>query len=75
MQPADWISFIAQFAYLNRRQRQAGMALLRGNAPHDATVALLESVAQPLALGVLAHGPCLRAQRRAAAAHARARAL
>lgn len=47
MQPADWISFIAQFAQLNRRQRQAGITLLRDNAPHDATVALLESVAQP----------------------------
>ncbi|MEF2265410.1 IS1595 family transposase [Janthinobacterium sp. LS2A] len=47
MQPAEWISFIAQFAQLNRRQRQAGIALLRGNSPHDATVALLESVAQP----------------------------
>ena len=47
MQPAEWIRFIAQFAHLNRRQRQAGMALLRGNAPHDATVALLENVAQP----------------------------
>ena len=47
MQPAEWISFIAQFAQLNRRQRQAGMALLRGNTPHDATVALLEGVAQP----------------------------
>lgn len=33
-------------AYLNRRQRQAGMALLRGNALHDAAVAPLESVAQ-----------------------------
>ena len=47
MQPAEWISFIAQFAHLSRRQRQAGMALLRGNAPHDATVALLEGVLQP----------------------------
>ncbi|MGK5071438.1 IS1595 family transposase [Janthinobacterium sp. ZB1P44] len=47
MQPAEWIRFIAQFAQLNRRQRQAGMALLRGNTPHDATVALLEGVAQP----------------------------
>ncbi|SFY21868.1 Transposase, partial [Janthinobacterium lividum] len=47
MQPAEWISFIAQFGQLNRRQRQAGMALLRGNAPHDATVALLESAVQP----------------------------
>ncbi len=31
MQPAEWISFIAQFAQLNRRQRQAGIALLRGS--------------------------------------------
>ena len=46
MQPVEWISFIAQFAQLNRRQRQQGIALLCGNAPHDATVALLESVAQ-----------------------------
>ncbi|SIR88780.1 Transposase, partial [Janthinobacterium sp. TND4EL3] len=47
MQHAKWIRFIAQFAQLSRRQRQAGIALLRGNTPHDATVALLESVAQP----------------------------
>ena len=46
MQHAKWSHFIAQLAQL-RRQRQAGMALLRGNAPHDATVASLESVAQP----------------------------
>ena len=46
MQPAEWSGFIAQFAQLNRRQRQQGIALLCGNAPHDATVALLESVAQ-----------------------------
>ena len=47
MQQANWLRFVAQCAQLNRRQRQAGIALLRGNAPHDATVALLESVAQP----------------------------
>ncbi|SIR32881.1 Transposase [Janthinobacterium sp. TND4EL3] len=47
MQHAKWIRFIAQFAQLSRRQRQAGIARLRGNTPHDATVALLESVAQP----------------------------
>ena len=47
MQHAKWIRFIAQFAQLSRRQRQAGIALLRGNTPQDATVALLESVAQP----------------------------
>ena len=53
MQAAEWISFIAQFAQLNRRQRQAGMALLRSNVPHDATVALLEGVAQSLGLSRL----------------------
>ena len=47
MQHAKWIRFIAQFAQLSRRQRQAGIARLRGNTPQDATVALLESVAQP----------------------------
>ena len=47
MRPAEWITLIAQFAHLSQRQRQAGIALLHGNAPHDATVALLESVAQP----------------------------
>ena len=47
MRSAEWISFIAQFGQLNRRQRQAGIALLNGNAPHDTTVVLLESVAQP----------------------------
>ncbi|NVI84588.1 IS1595 family transposase, partial [Janthinobacterium sp. BJB401] len=34
MQPAEWMRFIAQFAQLNRRQRQAGIALLCGNGPH-----------------------------------------
>ena len=47
MRPAEWITLMAQFAQLSQRQRQASIALLRGNAPHDATVALLESVAQP----------------------------
>ncbi|MGK5004062.1 IS1595 family transposase [Janthinobacterium sp. LB2P70] len=47
MRSAEWITLIAQFAHLSRRQRQAGIALLRGSAPHDATVALLENVAQP----------------------------
>ncbi|PJJ22179.1 transposase-like protein [Janthinobacterium sp. 67] len=47
MRPAEWITLIAQFARLSRRQRQAGIALLHGNPPHDATIALLESVAQP----------------------------
>ncbi|MDN2708428.1 IS1595 family transposase [Janthinobacterium sp. SUN118] len=46
MQTAEWISFIAQFAHLSRRQRQAGIVLLQGNTPHDATVALLEKLAQ-----------------------------
>ena len=46
MRPAEWTSFIAQFAHLSQRQRQACIALLRGNSPHDATVALLEGVAQ-----------------------------
>ena len=59
MQPAEWISFIAQFAQLNRRQRQTGMALLRGNAPHDATVALLEGVAQPRLACPACHSPHL----------------
>jgi hypothetical protein len=47
MRPAEWISFTAQFSHLSIRQWPAGIALLHGNAPHDATVALLESVAQP----------------------------
>ena len=47
MRPDEWITLIAQFARLSRRQRQAGIALLRGNSPHDATIALLESVALP----------------------------
>ena len=47
MRPAEWITLIAQFAQLSQRQRQTGIALLRGNVPHDATVALLENVAQP----------------------------
>jgi len=46
MQPAEWIRFIAQFAQLNRRQRQAGIALLCGNGPHDVTVTLLENATQ-----------------------------
>jgi transposase-like protein len=59
MRPAEWISFVAQFAQLNRRQRQAGIALLHGNAPHDATVALLESVAQPRLACPACHSPHL----------------
>jgi len=46
MQPAEWRRFIAQFAQLNRRQRQAGIALLCGNGPHDVTVTLLENATQ-----------------------------
>ena len=57
MQAAEWISFIA--LQLNRRQRQAGMALLRGSGPHDATVALLESVAQPRLACPACHSPQL----------------
>jgi hypothetical protein len=30
MQPAEWKTFIAQFAALSRRQRLASTALLRG---------------------------------------------
>ena len=59
MQPAEWISFIAQFAPLNRHQRQAGMALLRGNVPDDATVALLESVVQQRLACPACHSPHL----------------
>ncbi|PHV30618.1 IS1595 family transposase, partial [Janthinobacterium sp. BJB312] len=47
MRPAEWITLIAQFAQLSQRQRQASIALLCGSAPHDATIALLESVVQP----------------------------
>ena len=46
MQPAQWKTFIAQFAELNRRQRLAGITLLRGVAPQDVIVALVESVAR-----------------------------
>ena len=47
MRPAEWITLIAQFVRLSQRQRHMGIALLHGNSPHDATIALLESVAQP----------------------------
>jgi hypothetical protein len=33
MQPAEWIRFIAQFAQLSRRQRQAGVAQPRLACP------------------------------------------
>ena len=46
MLSAEWAIFIAQFASLSARQRQAGIALLRGNAPQQATVALIEDVAR-----------------------------
>ena len=46
MQAAQWKTFIAQFAALSMRQRHAGMSLLRGTAPQDAAVALIEGVAQ-----------------------------
>ncbi|AYM76255.1 ISXO2-like transposase domain protein [Janthinobacterium sp. HH103] len=46
MQPAEWKTFIAQFAVLNRRQRQASTALLRGAGSQNAAVALIESVAR-----------------------------
>ncbi|PMQ18191.1 IS1595 family transposase [Janthinobacterium sp. AD80] len=45
MLSAEWTIFIAQFASLSARQRQAGIALLRGNAPQQATIALIEDVA------------------------------
>jgi transposase-like protein len=44
MQPAQWKTFIAQFATLSRRQRLAGVALLRGSGSQDAAAALIESV-------------------------------
>ncbi|MGK5007275.1 IS1595 family transposase [Janthinobacterium sp. LB2P70] len=43
---AQWENFIAQFAALSRRQRLAGITLLRGAASQDVTVALVESVAK-----------------------------
>ena len=46
MQPAQWKTFIAQFAALSRRQRLAGIALLRCSGAQDAAVALIESVAR-----------------------------
>ena len=46
MQPAQWKTFIAQFATLSRRQRLAGVALLRGSGSQDAAAALIESVAR-----------------------------
>ena len=46
MLSADWTIFIAQFACLSARQRQAGIALLRGNAPQQAAITLIEDVAR-----------------------------
>ena len=46
MLSAEWTIFIAQFASLSARQRQDGIALLRGNAPQQATIALIEDVAR-----------------------------
>ncbi|AYM77780.1 IS1595 family transposase [Janthinobacterium agaricidamnosum] len=46
MQPAEWKTFIAQFAALSRRQRQASTALLHGAGSRNAAVALVESVAR-----------------------------
>ena len=46
MQAFQWQAFIAQFATLNQRQRQAGIALLRATAPQDAAVALLDDAAR-----------------------------
>ncbi|PMQ16266.1 IS1595 family transposase [Janthinobacterium sp. AD80] len=46
MLSAEWTIFIAQFASLSARQRQAGIALLRGNAPQQAAIALIEDVAR-----------------------------
>ena len=46
MQPAEWKTFIAQFATLSRRQRLASATLLRGAGSQNAAVALVESVAR-----------------------------
>jgi transposase-like protein/IS1 family transposase len=46
MQPAQWKTFIAQFAALSRHQRLTGIALLRGSGAQDAAAALIESVAR-----------------------------
>ena len=46
MLSAEWTIFIAQFASLSARQRQAGITLLRGNAPQQAAIALIEDVAR-----------------------------
>ncbi len=64
MRPGEWITLIAQFARLSRRQRQAGIALLHGNSPHDATIVLLESVAQPRLACPACHSDHLRAKGR-----------
>ena len=46
MLSAEWTIFIAQFSCLSARQRQAGITLLRGNAPQQATITLIEDVAR-----------------------------
>jgi transposase-like protein len=46
MRPAEWKTFIAQFAHLSQRQRENGITLLRATSRHGSAVALLESVAQ-----------------------------
>jgi transposase-like protein len=46
MQPAQWKTFIAQFAALSLRQRLAGIALLRGSGAQDAALTLIENVAR-----------------------------
>ncbi|MGK5070287.1 IS1595 family transposase [Janthinobacterium sp. RT4P48] len=46
MLSAEWTIFIAQFSCLSARQRQAGIALLRRNAPQQAAIALIEDVAR-----------------------------
>ncbi|MEG2962106.1 MAG: IS1595 family transposase [Janthinobacterium sp.] len=46
MLSAEWTIFIAQFSCLSARQRQAGITLLRGNAPQQAAITLIEDVAR-----------------------------
>jgi transposase-like protein len=46
MQPAEWKTFIAQFAALSRRQRLASTALLRRAESQNAAVALVEGLAR-----------------------------
>ena len=46
MLSAEWTIFLTQFASLSARQRQDGISLLRGNAPQQAAIALIEDVAR-----------------------------